>query len=142
MSHIISMTQMQQWWFGNFMQNWSCMHPCGHSCIKFLWSCDTRAQDSFSLFKSTQGFQNMLFYQLMHSSESILGIQENFNSIHPSSAYTFFSPKTCVMISESFWKKELEFISFQKWFGFLVKKYSFCSSLFLLFFCFGHFSKD
>ena len=30
------------------MQNWSCMHLCGHSSIKFLWSCDTRAQDSFS----------------------------------------------------------------------------------------------
>ena len=50
MSHIISMIHMQQWWLGNFMQNWSCMHRCGHSSIKFLWSCDTRAQDSFSLF--------------------------------------------------------------------------------------------
>jgi len=47
MSHIISMTHMQQWWLGNFMQNWSCMHPCGHSSIKFLWSCDTRVRDSF-----------------------------------------------------------------------------------------------
>ena len=50
MSYIISMIHMQQWWLGIFMQNWSCMHPCGHSSIKFLWSCDTRAQDSFSLF--------------------------------------------------------------------------------------------
>ena len=50
MPHIISMTQMQKWWFGNFMQNWSCMHLCGHSSVKFLWSCDARAQDSFSLF--------------------------------------------------------------------------------------------
>ena len=48
--HIISMTQMQKWWFGNFMQNWSCMHLCGHSSVKFLWSCDARAQDSFPLF--------------------------------------------------------------------------------------------
>ena len=47
MSHIIFMIHMQHWWFGNFMQNWSCMHPCGHSSIKFLWSCDTRAHDSF-----------------------------------------------------------------------------------------------
>jgi len=38
MSYIISMIHMQQWWFGNFMQNWSCMHPCGHSSIKSLWS--------------------------------------------------------------------------------------------------------
>ena len=50
MSRIISMIHMQQWWFGNFMQNLSCMHLCGYSSIKFLWSCDTRAQDSFSLF--------------------------------------------------------------------------------------------
>ena len=50
MPHIISMTQMQKWWFGNFMQNWSCMHLCGHSSVKFLWSCDARAQDSFPLF--------------------------------------------------------------------------------------------
>jgi len=47
MSHIISTIHMQQWWLGNFMQNWSCMHPCGHSSIKFLWSRDTRVQDSF-----------------------------------------------------------------------------------------------
>ena len=36
MSHIISMTHMQQWWLENFMQNWSCMHPCGRSNIKFF----------------------------------------------------------------------------------------------------------
>ena len=62
------------------MQNWSCMHPCGHSSIKFLWSRDTRAQDSFFLFKSTQCFQNMFFYQFVHSSESILG-QSKFSMI-------------------------------------------------------------
>jgi len=90
MSHIISMRHMQQWWFGNFMQNWSCMHPCGHLSIKFLWSCDTRDQDSFSLFRSTQCFQNMFFYQFMHSFESILGVRENFHSTHPLGVYTFF----------------------------------------------------
>ena len=50
MPHIISMTQMQKWWFGNFMQNRSCMLLCGHSSVKLLWSCDARAQDSFPLF--------------------------------------------------------------------------------------------
>jgi len=100
-SHIISMTHMQQWWFGNFMQNWSCMHPCGHSRIKFLWSCDTRAQDSFFLFKSTQCFQNMLFYQFMHSSKSILGFWENFHSIDPWGAYTFFSKNLVFWMASS-----------------------------------------
>ena len=112
MSYIISMIHMQQWWLGNFMQNWSCMHPCGHSSIKFLWSCDTRAQDSFSLFKSTQCFQNMFFYQFMHSSESILGVRENFHSIHPSGVYTFFF-KNWLRSVKSF-KEKLEIISFHK----------------------------
>jgi len=122
---------MQQWWFGNFMQNWSCMHPCGHSSIKFLWSCDTRAQDSFSLFKSTQCFQNMLFYQFMHSSESILGVRENFHSIHPSGAYTFFFKNWCYD-QWIFFKEKLEVISFQKRAGLSAKRYIFCSCLFLV----------
>ena len=45
-----------------------------------LWLCDTRAQDSFFLFKSTQCFQNMLLYQFMHSFGSILGVREKFTA--------------------------------------------------------------
>jgi len=119
------MTHMQQWWLGNFMQNWSCMHLCGHSSIKFLWSCDTRAQDSLSLFKSTQCFQNMFFYQFMHSSESISGVRENFHNIHPSGVYTFFSFQKLVMISESFFKEKLEVISLQKHVGFSARQFIF-----------------
>ena len=117
MSHIISMTHMQQWWLGNFMQNWSSMHPCGHSSIKFLWSCDTRAQDSFLLFKSTQCFQNMLIYQFMHSSKFILGVREIFYNIHPSGVYTFFN-KTLCFGRWIFFKEKLEVNSFQKRAGF------------------------
>ena len=98
-----------------------------------LWSCDTRAQDSFFLFRSTQCFQNMFFHQFMHSFESILGVQENFHSIHPSGAYTFFS-KTGVMISESFSKEKLEVISFKKHAGFFSRKIYF---LFLFDFVFS-----
>jgi len=105
MPHIISMIHMQQWWLGNFMQNWLCMHLCGHSSIKFFWSCDTRAQDSFSLFKSTQCFQNMFFYQFMHSSEFILGVQENFHSIHPSGVLHTFSFKNWLWSVNFFSKK-------------------------------------
>jgi len=47
----------------------------------------------------------MLLYQFMHSSESILGVRENFHSIHPSGVYTFFSTKPFVLIGESFSKK-------------------------------------
>jgi len=142
MSHIISMIYMQQWWLGNFTQNWSCMHPCGHSSIKFLRSCDTRVQDSFSLFYSTQCFQNMFFYQFMHSSESILGVRENFHSIHPSGVYTFFF-KNWLWSVKFFFKEKLEVISFQKHIGFLARPliiifflffFFFFSSFFLLFF--------
>ena len=69
MSQIISLTHMQQWWLGNFMQNWSCMHPCGHSSIKFLWSCDTRAQDSFPYLSQPNVYKIRSFINLcIHSS--------------------------------------------------------------------------
>ena len=58
----------------------------------------------FLYFKSTQCFQNMFFYQFVHSSESILGVRENFHSIHPSGVYTFFLKKL-VMISKFFQRK-------------------------------------
>jgi len=130
MYHIISMTHTQRWWFGNFMQNWSCTHPCGHSSIKFLWSCDTRAQDSFFLFKSTQCFQNMFFYQFMHSSKSILGVRENFRSIQPSGAYTFFFQKL-VMISESFFQRKAGSYFFSKMCWLFSRKIYFLSPLFV-----------
>jgi len=59
----------------------------------------------------------MFFYQFMHSSESILGIRENFNSTHPSGVYTFF--QKLVMISE-FFKEKMEVISFHKHVVFLL----------------------
>ena len=110
MPHIISMTQMQKWWFRNFMQNWSRMYLYGHSSIQLLWSCDTRAQDSFSLFKLTQCFQNMLLYQFMHSSESILGVRENFHSIHPSGVLHTFSFKNWLWSVNFFQRKARSYL--------------------------------
>ena len=125
MSHIISMIHTQQWWFRNFMQNQSCMHPCGHSSIKFLWSCDTRAQDSFFLLKSTQCFQNILFCQFMHPSKSILGVRKTFHNFHPSYVYTFFFNKNLVFLSVNLSKEKWEFISFRKRVDFLVNQFHF-----------------
>ena len=107
------------------------MHPCGHSSVKFLWSCDARALDSFPLFKSTQCFQNMFFYQFVHSSESILGVRENFHSIHPLSVYTFFFQKL-VMIGE----RKVGSYLFSQAYCFLVRQpffYFYLFSFFLLF---------
>ena len=111
------------------------MQPCGHSSIKFLWSCDTRAQDSFSLFKSTQRFQNMLLYQFMHSFESLLGVWENFHSIHPSGVHTFFFQKL-VMINEDFSKKSWKLFLFKSMLAFQPKDIFFV----LVCFCFFSFS--
>ena len=116
------------------MQNWSCMHPCVHSSIKFLWSCDTRARDSFFLFKSTQCFQNMLLYQFMHSFESISSVRENFQSIHLSGAYTFFFSKTGYD-QWIFFKENLEVIYFQKRAGFSVERYIFLFCFIFVFIC-------
>ena len=91
MSHIISMTQMQQWWLGNFMQNWSYMHLRGHSSIKLLWSCDTRAHNSFSLLYQPSVSKICSFINLSIHPSLFLGVRENFHSVHPSSVYTFFS---------------------------------------------------
>ena len=115
------------------MQNWSCMHLCGHSSIEFLRSCDVRAQDSFSLFKSTQCFQNMFFYQFMHSSESILGVRENFSAFTLQVYTHFFSFQKLVMII-GFFKEKLEVISFQKHVGFFSQTIYYYYYYFLLFF--------
>ena len=90
------------------MQNQSCMYLCGHSSVKKFWSCDSRAHNSLSLFQSTKCFQNMFFYQFMHSSESILGVRKNFHSIYPSNVYTHFFSKTSydqrIFSSNKSWK--------------------------------------
>ena len=116
------------------MQNQSCMHPCGHSSIKFLWSCDTRAQDSFFLLKSTQCFQNILFCQFIHPSKSILGVRKTFHNFHPSYVYTFFFNKNLVFLSVNLSKEKWEFISFRKRVDFLVNQFHF----YFVFVCFFH----
>jgi len=92
-SHIISMVHMQQWWLGYFMQNWSCMHLCGHSSIKFLWSCDARAQDSFSLFKSTRCFPKYVPLSIHAFIRVYFGWQKIFTAF-TLQVYTHFFPKT------------------------------------------------
>ena len=69
----------------------------GHACTyantqvsNFYGHVMLRLRIHFLYFKSTQCFQNMSFYQFVHSSESISGVRGNFHSIHPSGLYTFF----------------------------------------------------
>jgi len=61
----------------------------------------------------------MLFYQFMHSSESILGVQENSHIIHPPGIDTFFFRNPHVWLV-TLSREKLEPISFQKHVGFLV----------------------
>ena len=48
----------------------------------------------FPYFKSTQYFQNMFFYQFMHSSESILGVRKFFTAFTLQVYHTYFLSKT------------------------------------------------
>ena len=127
MSHITSMIQMQHWWLGNFMQNWSCMHPCGHSSIKFLWSCDIRAQDLFF----------PILVNLVFPKHVLLSIH-TFIRVHfeRSGKFSQHSPFRCIHIFQqknpSFWsvkffcsKKSWKLFSFQKHVGFLANQFNF-----------------
>ena len=113
------------------------MHPCGHSSVKFLWSCDARAHDSFSLFKSTQCFQNMFFYQIVHSFESILGVRENFHSIHPLGVYIFF--KNWLWSLKIFAKKSWKLSPFKSTLVFLARQLFYYYFLFFFLFLFFFF---
>ena len=57
----------------------------------------------FLYFKSTQCFQNMIFYQFVHLSESILGLRKIFTAF-TLQVYTHFFQKL-VMISKFFQRK-------------------------------------
>ena len=91
-----------------------------------------RLRIHFSLFKSTQCFQNMFFYQFIHSSESILGVRENFHSIHPSGVYTFFFSKNWLWSVNLFSKKSWKLFLFKSMLAFQPKDIFFV--LFLFFF--------
>ena len=91
----------------------------------------------FFLFKSTQCFQNMFFYQFMHSSESILGVRENFHSIHPSGVYIFFQQNPLFWLV-NFFKEKLEVISFQKCAVFSAERYIFSPPYFFPFLSYYH----
>ena len=78
----------------------------------------------FLLFKSTQCFQNTLLYQFTHSSECIMGVRENFHTIHPSGVYTFFQQKKHLFWSVNFCsKKSGNLFSFQQHVGFLANQF-------------------
>jgi len=64
----------------------------------------------------------MFFYHFMHSSESILGVRENFQKLD--------------MISEFFFKEKLEVISLQKHVGFSARQLIFLFLSFFFFFLF------
>jgi len=78
----------------------------------------------------------MFFYQFMHSSESILGVWENFHSIHPSAVYTFFQQEPFALIGEKKFcsKKSRQLFSFQKRVGFLVNQ-----SIFIYFYLLNYY---
>ena len=118
------------------MQNQSCMHLWGHSSVEKFRSCDAKAHGSSSLLQLTHCFQNMFFYQFVHSSESIFG------RLGKLSQRSFFKCihiflKKLVIISE-FFKDKLEVISFHKHVVFQLANLLFLFSFFLPSFFFSH----
>ena len=79
------------------------MHLCGHSSIKFLWSCDTRVQDSFFLLSQPSVSKTCSFINsCIHPSPfSVFG---KIFTAFTLQVYTHFFQKL-VMISEFFQRK-------------------------------------
>ena len=97
------------------MQNWSCMHPCGHSSIKFLWSCDTKAQDLFfpilvNLVLPKHVLLSIHAFIRVHS-----GLLGKFSQPSPFRCIHIFFQKPCVLNGK--------FISFPKHVGFLANQF-------------------
>ena len=88
MSYIISMTCVQQWWFRNFMQNWSCMHLCGHSSIKFCGHATLRLRIHFS-YLSQPSVSNTCSFINSHIHPNLFrGLEKNAQ--HPPFISFFF----------------------------------------------------
>ena len=124
------------------MQNWSCTHLCGHSSIKFCGHVTLGLRIHFSYLSQPSVSKTCSFINsCIHLSPFCV-----FGKIFTTftlQVYTHFSTKPfCVLIGESFLKKELEFISFQKRLGFLVKNiYFLFLFVFVVFFLFWPFFK-
>jgi len=102
MPHIISMTQKcKKWWFGNFMQNWSCMHLCGHSSFKFLWSCDARVQNSFPLFLVNPLFPKYVLLSICAFIRVHFGCSEKLSQHSPFKCIHIFSKTSYYLFSKA-----------------------------------------
>jgi len=134
MSHIISMIHKQQWWLGNFMQNWSCMHPCGHSSIKVYGHVTLRLRIHFHYLSQPSVSKICSFI---------------ISCIHPSPFWAFGKIFTAFILQVYthffsktghdqwiFFKEKLEVISFQKHVDFLARQLIFLFLSFFFFFLF------
>ena len=114
------------------MQNWSCMHLCGHSNVKFLWSCDARAQDSFPLFLINPMFPKYVLLSICAFIRVHFGRPGKFSQHSPFRCTHIFSKTS--YDQRIFFKEKLEVISFQKHVGFSARQLIFLFSLFFVFF--------
>ena len=93
MSHIISMIHMQQWWFGNFMQNRLCMHLCGHSSIKFYGHVTLGIRIHFP-YLSQPVFPKHVFLSIHAFIRAYFGRSKNFSQHSPFRCIHIFFSKT------------------------------------------------
>ena len=86
-----------------------------------LWSCDTRAHDSFFLFKSTQCFQTCSFINSCLYLSPLWVFGKIFTAF-TLQVYRHFFFQKLAMISEFFFEEKLEVISFHKHVGFSARQ--------------------
>ena len=117
------------------MQNWSCMHLCGHSSVKFLWSCDARAQDSFPLFVVNPMFPKYVLLSICAFIRVHFECPGKFSQHSPFRCIHIFFQKL-VIFSKKSWKhlfsKACWFFSSTTYFSFFL--FPFFSLLALFFF--------
>ena len=135
------------------MQNWSCMHLCGHSNIKFLGSCDTRAHDLFFSILVNPVFPKYVLLSICAFIRVHFGRPGKFSQHSPFRCIHIFS-KTSYdqwIFSKKSWKSSLFksmlvfqldnslFFSFSSLFFLTCSLFFLLALFFLLFFLFFYF---
>ena len=80
------------------------MHLCGHSSVKFLWSCDARVQDSFPLFLVNPTFPKYVLLSICAFIRVHFERPGKFSQRSPFRCTHIF--QKLVMISEFFFSKK------------------------------------
>ena len=105
------------------------MHLCGHSSIKFLWSCDTRAQDSFSLLSQPSVSKTCSFINSCIHPSLFWALGKIF-TVFTHQVYTHFFFKNWLWLVNLFSKKSWKLFLFKSMLAFQLDNLFFFFSFF------------